>query len=267
MASTPQAAHPVQLAGAYHRRVHASLRRIWENVHDWEHLAHLHDGSFAACDLIERGPWGWRARLKPARGGEQVIELRAEPERNRYTSTTLEGPGTGTEIRVALRPVAEHLTDVEVEFHLPEPDSTRLRALGDAYAAVYATLWDEDEAMMRERERALALPRPSRGPHESLDLGPEADVRAVLPLTFDYAGRPFRLVELDGALVAHATLCPHWLGPLGDAPVEDGQVRCPWHGYRFDVRSGACTHGGAYRLQPPPAIAVIDGRVVAAQAG
>ncbi len=263
MATTPQA--ELHLAGAYHRRVHASLRRIWENVHDWEHLAHLHGGSFAACELVERGAWGWRARLRPARGQAQVIELRADAPANRYTSTTLEGPGRGTEIRVALRPVAGHLTDVAVEFHLPEPDPERLRALGEAYAAVYATLWDEDEAMMRERERALALPRAPRGDAAPLDLGPEADIRAGLPLRFDFGGRPFRLVELDGALVAHAALCPHWLGPLGDAPVEGGEVRCPWHGYRFDVRTGACTHGGGYRLEPAPAITVRDGRVIAAR--
>ena len=37
----------------------------------------------------------------------------------------------------------------------------RLVALGQAYAAVYDRLWDEDEAMMRERERARAA-RPDR---------------------------------------------------------------------------------------------------------
>ena len=30
------------------------------------------------------------------------------------------------------------------------------------------------------------------------------------------------------------------LGPLEEAAVEDGCVRCPWHGYRFDLRTGAC---------------------------
>ena len=75
---------PLQLAGTYHRRVHASLRRIWENVYDWEHLAHLHADSFAACELLDRGSWGWRARLVVANSDEQVIELIVDPDRDRY---------------------------------------------------------------------------------------------------------------------------------------------------------------------------------------
>lgn len=47
-----------------------------------------------------------------------------------------------------------------------------------------------------------------------------------------FAGARFRIVELDGALVANAATCPHWSGPLDEAPVLDGCVRCPWHGYR-----------------------------------
>ena len=45
----------LHLAGDYHRRVGASLDRIWENVFDWEHLAHLHDGSFRHCELLAQG--------------------------------------------------------------------------------------------------------------------------------------------------------------------------------------------------------------------
>src|ERR1700719_3603701 len=45
-----------------------------------------------------------------------------------------------------------------------------------------------------------------------------------------------RLLELkDGALVAHGTICPHWLGPLEDALPQNGRLRCPWHDYLFDV--------------------------------
>ena len=53
----------------------------------------------------------------------------------------------------------------------------------------------------------------------------------------------FRIIELDGNLVAHATVCPHTLGPLGTATVTDGVIECPWHGYRFDVVTGKCVSG------------------------
>jgi nitrite reductase/ring-hydroxylating ferredoxin subunit len=74
-------------------------------------------------------------------------------------------------------------------------------------------------------------------------------------------GASWRIVELDGKLLAHAAVCPHWLGPLGEAPVVEGQVTCPWHGYRFDVRTGECTHGGKARLAKAPKVECIDGEV------
>ena len=261
----------LHLAGTYRRTVAASLERVWENVFDWEHLAHLHDGSFARCDLLARGPWGWRATLALTGGhdNEQVIELRADREAGRYVTTTLSGAGAGSEIRVALAPRAAHSVDVVVEFHLPERDPGRLAALGQGYAAAYARLWDEDEAMMGERERALAR-RAARGSEPApgpVDLGSEAEVRAALPLDLALGGERFRLIELDGALVAHALTCPHWLGPLDRAAVDaDGAVRCPWHGYRFDVRSGACLGRPQLRLATAPAIRIVDGRVLAVPA-
>lgn len=254
----------LHLAGRYDRRVEASVERIWENVFDWEHLAHLHDGSFAACALLDAGDWGWRVALTPAGGLSQEIEMRADRGAKRYVSTTVAGTGTGTEIRVSLRPVAAHVTDVAVEFHLPEARPERLAVLGAGYATTYARLWDEDEAMMRARETAVVRRFVARADAAPVDLGDERQVRAALPLTFDWGGAPFRLVALDGALVAHSTVCPHWLGPLDEAPVAAGEVRCPWHGYRFDVASGACAAHPEFRLAPAPAIRVEAGRVIAA---
>lgn len=254
------------LAGVYTRTVAASLDRIWENVFDWEHLAHLHESTFASCELIEHDNAGWRVALTFTSGAPaQIIELRADRANGRYVSTTLAGEGVGTEIRVMLTELAQHSTAVRVEFHLPEADDVRRAGLGEAYRAAYARLWDEDEAMMRHREAALARPRKSAPVGATVDLGCEAAVRDSLPLTFELGTEPFRLVELDGALHAHAATCPHWLGPLDESEVEQGAVRCPWHGYRFDVRSGRCVSGQPLALHPAPTITVVDGRVIAAR--
>jgi nitrite reductase/ring-hydroxylating ferredoxin subunit len=51
-------------------------------------------------------------------------------------------------------------------------------------------------------------------------------------------------------------VCTHLLGPLGEAPVEDGCVTCPWHGYRFDVRTGRSADGRRLRLSPAPRVEV-----------
>jgi len=234
-------------------------------VFDWEHLAHLHDGSFAECALIDAAQWGWRIALTElGSSAAKVIEMRADRVTNQYTVTTIEGIGAGTEIRVALSPRTRDQVDVRVEFHVPESRPNRLEAIGDAYVAIYARLWDEDEAMMLARERALAQRLKPDFTAPPLDLGEEQAVRAALPIFFKLGGASFRLIDLDGGLVAHSTTCPHWLGPLDQVPVIDGSVRCPWHGYRFEVASGACSDHPALKLAIAPGIRTADGRIIAA---
>lgn len=255
----------LHLACTYRRDVGASLDRIWENVFDWEHLDHLHESSFAGCDLLARGEWGWRVRLIVAGGDAdraQTIELRADRPARRYVTTTIEGAGAGTEIRVSLLLRAPHLTTVTVEFHVPESRAGRRAAIGRAYVAAYHRLWDEDEAMMRARERALAgTAGPKMAGPSCIELGSEAEVRANLPLSFALGGERYRLADVEGALVAHAVTCPHWLGPLDEAPIVDGAVRCPWHGYRFDIRTGACLSGQRLSLGAAPVITTSNGHV------
>lgn len=258
-----QPAPALQHAATYRRHVHASLARVWENVFDWEHLPWLHASSFTACDLVESGDWGWRVKLTSQPGDPrraQLLELRADRPGLRYVVTTLEGQGRSSEIRVQLKERAPHETDVEVQFHVPEADPARLAAIGARYVEIYTLLWDEDEAMMQARERALKAPR-AREAFSRFSLGSEQALRARLPAVVNAGGASWRIIELDGKMIVHAAVCPHWLGPLGDAPVVEGQVTCPWHGYRFDVRTGECTHGGKARLAQAPKVECADGEV------
>ena len=45
-----------------------------------------------------------------------------------------------------------------------------------------------------------------------------------------------RVGERYGALDNH---CPHQGGPLGEGSIENGLLRCPWHGYDYDPLTGA----------------------------
>lgn len=47
------------------------------------------------------------------------------------------------------------------------------------------------------------------------------------------------LCNVDGTIYAIANVCTHDGGPLGEGCLLDGQVECPRHGARFDVRTGA----------------------------
>lgn len=209
----------------YRRTVRASLERVWENVFDWEHLPWLHRETFGHVRLLARRRDGMRLETSLRGAGAPFeIDVAADRAARLYHSRTVAGPGTGTDIVTRLAPVAEHATEIEVTFLVPGvpaglTDERRAR-VGGRLTDVYARLWDEDEAMMVRRQ---------------------AFVDGTL------AGER-RAVEVDGATLRHSTICPHLGGPL-DGAVVDGCVTCPWHGYRFDVRTGCSADGRRLSLR------------------
>jgi nitrite reductase/ring-hydroxylating ferredoxin subunit len=52
-------------------------------------------------------------------------------------------------------------------------------------------------------------------------------------------GETVALFRVDGVVFALG-LCTHEQGPLGQGNVDDGQVTCPWHSAKFDIRTGTC---------------------------
>jgi nitrite reductase/ring-hydroxylating ferredoxin subunit len=58
---------------------------------------------------------------------------------------------------------------------------------------------------------------------------------------YELAGRPVILFWAADQLVLASEICPHLGGPLSDGRLEeDGcALRCPWHGYKYDTRTGA----------------------------
>src|SRR5262249_2494017 len=131
------------------------------------------------------------------------------------------GRGAGTDIVTRLESQGPHATHVAVEFLVPDVVPERADRIGAFYVGLYTRLWDQDEAMMVRRQ-ALLDGRLASGMRE---------------------------VEVDGLRIRHATVCPHLGGPLDQARVENGCIRCPWHGYRFDVRTGRSTDGRGLRLE------------------
>ncbi|MAJ59667.1 MAG: hypothetical protein CL936_06070 [Deltaproteobacteria bacterium] len=111
---------------------------------------------------------------------------------------------------------------------------------------------------MIERSEALRSKPVGKAAGEStvrIDLGTPSEVRARLPFCINFAGNTWRLCAVDDELVVHDAVCPHALGPLVDEPTEaeqPGQVECPWHGFRFDVRTGRSSDGRRLRLRTPP---------------
>jgi nitrite reductase (NADH) small subunit len=79
------------------------------------------------------------------------------------------------------------------------------------------------------------------------------------------------LVESDGVTVAVfnagsgrfyacGAICPHEDGPLAEGWIEGSAVVCPWHGFDFDLATGACQVAEGLSV-PVYAVRVVDGAV------
>lgn len=62
------------------------------------------------------------------------------------------------------------------------------------------------------------------------------------------ADRPVAVFNVEGTFYAVENVCPHMASPLAPGEVRDGAVACPWHGWTFDLRTGAHTADPACRL-------------------
>src|SRR5271166_4065958 len=65
------------------------------------------------------------------------------------------------------------------------------------------------------------------------DVPGEGRVRTVV-----VDGRPVALARCGTQLGALENGCPHQGGPLGEGSIENGWLRCPWHGYDYDPLTG-----------------------------
>lgn len=94
-----------------------------------------------------------------------------------------------------------------------------------------------------------------------------ADLPPGTVLTVTVEDRPVVLANLAGTLVAVDGACSHAAGPLGEGELVDGcQLRCPWHGATFDLRTGAVRSGPARKGLRRYDIAVEAGTVLLATA-
>ena len=53
-------------------------------------------------------------------------------------------------------------------------------------------------------------------------------------------GTEVALFNVEGTFYAIDNTCIHRGGPLGDGGCDGATVICPWHGWQYDVKTGAC---------------------------
>ena len=58
------------------------------------------------------------------------------------------------------------------------------------------------------------------------------------------------VANVEGKLYAIGNKCTHVGGPLGEGKLTGSVVDCPWHGSKFDVKTGAVKTGPAVKPEP-----------------
>ncbi|NPA26793.1 MAG: non-heme iron oxygenase ferredoxin subunit [Chloroflexi bacterium] len=69
------------------------------------------------------------------------------------------------------------------------------------------------------------------------------------------------LFNLDGQIFALEDRCTHAGRPIGEGEIEDGVLTCPYHGSRFDVRTGAVVAPPATEPLLAFPVRVVDGLI------
>lgn len=60
------------------------------------------------------------------------------------------------------------------------------------------------------------------------------------------------VANVDGDITAMDNVCLHRGGPLGQGLIEGNKIVCPWHGWTFDLRTGAAVHDRNARVPVYP---------------
>ena len=79
-------------------------------------------------------------------------------------------------------------------------------------------------------------------------VGSLGDVPAGAGRVVDAAGKSIAVFNVGGTYYAIDNECPHRGGPLGEGDLDGSIAICPWHGWRWDVKTGANANNPAIRV-------------------
>ena len=75
-----------------------------------------------------------------------------------------------------------------------------------------------------------------------------ADLKPGECKVIELGAKTLALFNVDGTFYVLDNTCLHRGGPLGEGELEGPIVTCPWHGWRWDVTTGANTNNPAVKV-------------------
>ena len=92
-----------------------------------------------------------------------------------------------------------------------------------------------------------------------------AETKDIQPSTMkavDLASERACIVNVEGNYYAIGNVCTHVGGPLNEGTLEGYEVECPWHGSKFDVRTGEAIKPPARQAVPKYEVKVEDNDIL-----
>jgi nitrite reductase/ring-hydroxylating ferredoxin subunit len=75
------------------------------------------------------------------------------------------------------------------------------------------------------------------------------DVQPGQGIVAEVNGKTLAVFNVDGAFHAIDNTCIHRGGSLGEGDLEGSVVTCPWHGWQYDVTTGACVANPSAKVE------------------
>ena len=77
----------------------------------------------------------------------------------------------------------------------------------------------------------------------------KAEIPAGTGKVVEVGGKAIAVFNCDGSFYATDNTCKHRGGPLGEGSLTGTTVTCPWHGWEYDITSGACQMDASITVQ------------------
>ena len=65
----------------------------------------------------------------------------------------------------------------------------------------------------------------------------------------EVGGKQLAIFNCEGTFYAVDNTCKHQGGPLGEGTLAGKTVTCPWHGWEYDVTTGACQADASIKVK------------------
>lgn len=248
------------LTVAYEKEIPYPYAVVLSQYYDYEHIAHVHPRTLGEYRLMPSSPGRlvyeqlWPAGLTGRRAHSTVVHAWSNPGAMTFDFVAGRFKGVRVRTRLDARGAA---TVVAEAYEIPLlPNWAWLaRLVRPLVLAFVNRVWDEDLQVEVCRDGWPGVPASfgaSRGGEsrdaESGGCNPAAASFVAGPVEAFLLGQP-RVVRVDADDVlivreAHqwtalSNRCPHAGGPMVNGRTSEGAITCPWHGARFDLRTGA----------------------------